>query len=140
MNTRKLATVSGPDTNVATQMLLASRRGDWDGVRDCLDPEVVWTLPGTSQVSGEVIGIDDVVRIAQIIDSANLTVEPKHVLVGFDTVIATIHNTASKPVALDEQLALVFEIRNRKITSIATHLSDVPGLDRFYAAQTLTSK
>lgn len=134
MNTRKFATVSDEDSNVASRMLQASRRRDWEGVRACLHADVVWHLPGTSQVSGEIRGVDEVVRTAQVIDSANLTVEPKHILVGFGTVVATIHNTASKPMDLDEQLALVFRIQDQKITSIATHLSDVDGLDSFYAA------
>lgn len=134
MNDRTYSTVSGDDAAVVTRMLGASRRQDWDTVRSCLHPDVVWTLPGTSQVSGRIQGQDAVVRTAQIIDSAALTVQPQNILIGFNTVTATIHNTASQPVPLDEWLALVFELREGAIVSIATHLSDVPGLDRFYAA------
>ena len=114
-------------------MLQASRRQDWDTVRSCLHPDVVWTLPGTSHISGRIRGADEVVSIAQLINSARLRTVPQHILLGYQTVVATIHNTASKPVSLDEWLALVFEIRDGQIVSIATHLSDVPGLDRFYA-------
>lgn len=134
MDNRAFSTVGTDHATVVSTMLQASRRQDWDTVRDCLHPDVVWTLPGTSQVSGRIHGRDDVVATAQVIDGARLTVEPQHILFGYGTVIATIHNTASHPVDLDEWLALVFEVRDGVIVSIATHLSDVPGLDRFYAA------
>lgn len=134
MKYRDYSTTSTDDAALVSKMLEASRRQDWNTVRSCLHPDVVWTLPGTSQVSGRICGRDNVVATAQLIDSAKLTVEPQHILFGYQTVVATIHNTASTPVQLDEWLALVFEIHDGEIVSIATHLSDVPGLNRFYAA------
>lgn len=128
----QFSTVSKNDAAVPVRMLQASRRQDWNEVRECLHAEVVWTLPGTSMVSGRIEGREAVVEVAQIIDSANLTVQPLHIMTGFETVVVTIHNTANTPVDLDEWLALAFRVEDGLIVSIGTHLSDVPGLDRFY--------
>lgn len=134
MSTTPFSTVSEDDTAVATRMLEAQRRLDWNAVRDCLHPSVVWTLPGTSAVSGTFQGPDEIVRVARIISSAELKVQPLHVMRGFATVTVTIHNTKDLPVPLDEQLALVFRFESGLVRSIDTHLSDVPGLDTFYSA------
>lgn len=128
--------VTGADVAVVTEMLVASRRQDWDRVAELLDPDVVWYLPGNSRISGLATGRDAVVARAQVIDSAKLTVDPQHLLVGYRSIVATIHNTASRPVELDEWLALVFTLRSGRIATIDTHLSDIPMLERFYSALT----
>jgi ketosteroid isomerase-like protein len=128
-----VVTVTEKDAAIATGMLAASRRQDWDRVAEVLDPEVVWSMPGNSRISGLAVGPEAVVERAKVIDSAKLTVEPQHVQIGYQSVVVTIHNTAEKPIPLDEWLALVFTFRNGLITTIDTHLSDVPGFEQFYA-------
>jgi hypothetical protein len=81
-----------------------------------------------------VSGPEAVLARTRAIAGANLTVEPQHLHVGHRSIVATIHNTAARPVELDEWLALVFTTRAGRIASIETHLSDVPMLERFYAA------
>lgn len=128
------APVAAHDTEVVAALLAAVQRADWEAVRERLAPEVVWTLPGTSRISGVWRGREDVVATARVIDSAGLTVQLLHLMVGHDSVVATVHNTATAPVDLDEWLALVVVVREGAVVSIATHVSDVPGLDRFYSA------
>ncbi|MFJ2730694.1 nuclear transport factor 2 family protein [Streptomyces collinus] len=126
--------VTDKDAAVVGEMLAAARRQDWDRVAELLDPEVVWSLPGNSRISGDAVGPKAVVERAQAIDAAQLTTDPQHLHIGSRSIVATIHNTADKPLPLDEWLALVFTVRSGRITTIDTHLSDVPMLERFYAA------
>jgi uncharacterized protein len=128
------AVVGAADVAVVAEALGAVRRQDWDRVAELLAPDVVWTLPGTSWVSGVATGPEAVLARTQAIAGANLTVEPQHLHVGHSSIVATIHNTAAGPVELDEWLALVFTTRAGRIATIETHLSDVPMLERFYAA------
>ncbi|MFF4569304.1 nuclear transport factor 2 family protein [Streptomyces sp. NPDC001410] len=128
------AVVTEKDAAVVGEMLAASRRKDWDRVAELLDPEVVWSLPGKSRISGDAVGRKAVVERARAIDAAKLTTDPQHLHIGSRSIIATIHNTAETPLPLDEWLALVFTVRSGLITTIDTHLTDVPMLERFYAA------
>ncbi|MDT7729666.1 MAG: uncharacterized protein QOI21_6242 [Actinomycetota bacterium] len=129
-----VAVATEKDAAVVREMLAASRQQDWDRVAELLAPEVVWNMPGHSRISGVAIGPQAVVARAKIIDAANLTVEPQHMLIGYQSIVATIHNTAEKPLPLDEWLALVFTVQSGLIATIDTHLSDIPMFERFYAA------
>lgn len=126
--------VQQSDVAVVLAALDAMKRHDWQKMYDLLEPDAIWTLPGTSSVSGVATGAAAVVERAQIIAGANLTSQPLHVHVGYQSIVATVHNTAETPVHLDEYLALVFTVRGGKIAVIDTHLTDVPMLERFYAA------
>lgn len=129
---KDVTVVTESDVKIVAEMLAASRENDWDRVAELLDPDVVWALPGDSLISGDAVGPDAVVARARIIADAKLTVEPQHFHLGSRSIVATIHNTASHPVALDEWLALVFTMRSGRIATIDTHLSDVPMITRFY--------
>lgn len=129
-----LATTSPADVAVVTEALGAVARQDWGRLSDLVHPDAVWTLPGASSVSGVASGRSAVIETARAIAAANLTSEPHQLMIGHHSVVATIRNTASLPVHLDEWLALVFIVRDGHITGIDTHLSDIPMLERFYAA------
>ena len=126
--------VTEKDAAVVGEMLAASRRQDWGRVAELLDPGVVWSVPGNSRISGLAVGREGVIARVQVIDAARLTVDPQHMLIGYRSIVTTIHNTSEKPVPLDEWLALLFTLRSGLIVTIDTHLSDVPMLERFYAA------
>lgn len=134
MTDNGFATVDSADVGVVTALLAGFRSEDWSTVRQLLHPGVVWTLPGTSSVSGTKEGVEAVVDTARAINAANLNSRLRDVMVGHSTVVVTLHNSADQPVELDESLALVFEVRDGLVAAVSTHLSDVEGLDRFYAA------
>ena len=53
----------------------------------------------------------------------------QHILFGFTGFTLSLHNTASRgDLILDEYVAIVFELYEDKICSMATHLSDVAGI------------
>lgn len=121
------------DAATAQNFLQAVGQRDWTALSAMLEPDVVWTLPGTSRISGEAHGPDAVIARAKAITGAVAKFDPQHLHEGYRSVAVTVHNTASRPGAeLDEWLAIVFTCRDGRIATIDTHISDVPMMERFF--------
>ena len=107
--------------------------GDWEGIRAVLHDDATWTLPGDNTISGTAKGADAVVERAQRIASYGLNFELLHVLVSRENMALSLHNTAHrKDAVLDEHLTTACRLRDGKIASIETYLSDVPGMNAFF--------
>ena len=118
---------------IARQFLEALRSRDWSLLRSIMTDDIVWTLPGTSLISGEAIGLDAVIGRAQRIVSYGLTFNLNHILIGQSGLALSLHNTAKKGTqSLDEHLATVCTLRDRKICEINTYLSDVDMVNAFF--------
>lgn len=107
--------------------------GDWDGIRTLLTDDVTWTLPGDNTISGTADGAEAVVERAKKIASYGLDFELLHILVSSENMALSLHNTARRgEVLLDEHLSTVCRLRDGRIASIETYLSDVPGMNTFF--------
>ncbi|MCO6000133.1 nuclear transport factor 2 family protein [Actinoallomurus rhizosphaericola] len=106
---------------------------DWEAIRSLLQPDATWTLPGDNTISGTAVGADEVVERAKKIAGYGLNFELLHVLVSRENMALSLHNTARREDAvLDEYLSTVCRLRDGKIASIETYLSDVPGMNAFF--------
>jgi ketosteroid isomerase-like protein len=106
---------------------------DWDGIRSLLTDDATWVLPGDNTISGLADGADAVVERAKKIASYGLNFELLHILVSPENMALSLHNTARRgEVRLDEYLSTVCRLRDGKIASIETYLSDVPGMNAFF--------
>ena len=95
--------------------------------------DMIWTFPGTSQISGEAHGIDAILKRARTIASYKVRVEVVRTVYGFSGVSVILHNTGEKDgKVLDEHLAAVFTFRGEKIERLDTYLSDVPMVKAFF--------
>jgi ketosteroid isomerase-like protein len=118
---------------IAQQFLEALRSRDWGLLRSIMTDDIVWTLPGTSLISGEASGVDAVIGRAQRIVSYGLTFNLNHILIGQSGLALSLHNTARKGTqSLDEHLATVCTLRDGKICEINTYLSDVEMVNAFF--------
>ena len=118
---------------IARQFLEALRSRDWGLLRSLITDDIVWTLPGTSLISGEASGVDAVIGRAQRIVSYGLTFNLNHILIGQSGLALSLHNTARKGTqSLDEHLATVCTLRDGKICEINTYLSDVEMVNAFF--------
>ena len=80
------------------------------------------------------MGIDAVIARAQLITSYGVSFTLQHVLVSRDNMALSLHNEAERgDLCLDEQLATVCRIGEDKIVAIETYLSDVDGMNKFFA-------
>jgi hypothetical protein len=48
-------------TELGEQFLVALRSHDWELMRTIMAPDVVWSLLGSSRISGEALGVDAVI-------------------------------------------------------------------------------
>jgi hypothetical protein len=119
---------------IGKKFLIALRSHDWDLMRTIMAPDIVWSLPGSSRISGEAHGVDAVIARCQIITSYGLNFDLKHVLYGQFGFALSLNNTAKRgDLVLDEHLATVCCLREAAISRIDTYLSDVPMADAFFA-------
>jgi ketosteroid isomerase-like protein len=106
---------------------------DADVIREVAVEDVIWSFPGTSQISGEAHGVDAIMKRAHTIASYKVKVEVIRTVYGFSGVSVILHNTGEKNGnILDEHLAAVFAFRGDKIERLDTHLSDVPMVKSFF--------
>lgn len=107
---------------------------DWHAMRTLFHDDATWTLPGDNAISGIAVGADAVVQRAQQIAGYGLRFELEHVLLSRDNMALALHNTAERDgIRLDEKLATVCRLRGGRIAEVETFLSDVPGMNRFFA-------
>jgi uncharacterized protein len=113
------------------QALLAR---DWNALRAIMSADVTWTLPGENRISGIASGIDEVIDRAKLIATYGPSFELQFILVSRDNVALAIHNRAARgDLILDEHLATVCTIADGKIASVETYLSDLDGMNTFFA-------
>lgn len=111
----------------------ALTKGDWDAIRSLLHDDAIWVLPGDNAVSGRAEGAEAIMERVQKIASYGLSFELLHILVSARNVALSLHNTARRgDVILDEYLATVCTLRDGKVESIETYLSDVDGMNAFF--------
>ena len=118
---------------IGRQFFEALRSQDWSSLRSIMTDDIVWTLPGTSLISGEASGVDAVIGRGQRIVSYGLTFNLNHILIGQSGLALSLHNTAKKGTqSLDENLATVCILRDGKICAINTYMSDVEMVNAFF--------
>jgi uncharacterized protein len=101
-----------------------------------LTNDIVWTLPGDNQVSGEIAGRAGVVAHFQKIAAFGVSFELDHILVSRNNVALSLHNTAHRgDIVLDEHLATFCRLDGEAICAIETYLSDVEGMDAFFGVK-----
>ncbi|MBC3841082.1 nuclear transport factor 2 family protein [Streptacidiphilus sp. 4-A2] len=106
---------------------------DWAAIGSLLTEDCVWTLPGDNRVSGRVEGSDEVVGRARLIAGYGVDFALLHLLESRDNMALSLHNTANRNgVILDEHLTTVCTLREGRIASIETFLSDVAGMNAFF--------
>ncbi len=119
--------------DVAQKFLASLSTRDWELMRSVMHRDIVWSLPGTSLISGEADGVDAVIKRAQLIVSYGLNFALKHILYGQHGVALSLNNTAKRgELVLDEHLATVCSIRDGKVARIDTYLSDVKMVNAFF--------
>ena len=120
-------------TAIGNHFLTALKDRDWKLMRLILTEDVTWTLPGTSLLSGEAAGVDAVINRAKQLRNFGVMVQINHILTGFNGLAISLHNTGARGnLILDEQVAIVCELANNKISRLTTHLHNVANINAFF--------
>ncbi|OBH74566.1 nuclear transport factor 2 family protein [Mycobacterium scrofulaceum] len=107
---------------------------DHAGIAEHATPDIVWTIPGSSVVSGRATGIDDVTRLADAFAQYGLHISPRGFAFGRDTVAVTLHdNGEHNGKRLDQDVVNVLTIRGDQISEVTAHLTDVGSFDAYFS-------
>jgi hypothetical protein len=118
---------------VALKFINALGLRDGNALRSIMTDDVVWSLPGTSPMSGEAHGVDAILKRSETLHRYGVTIEVEHVVYGFQDVALHLHNTGKQgDTVLDEHLTTVCRLRESKIHRLDTFISDVDMLNRFF--------
>jgi ketosteroid isomerase-like protein len=107
---------------LATSFIEALRSGDANGFRTIMTDDVVWTLPGTSQVSGVAKGVEGILKRARTIVAYGTELEVQHVVLGHEGVALLLHNTGNQ-----------CTLRDEKIARLDTYISDIEMVNTYFA-------
>lgn len=110
---------------------------EWASIRAMVTDDVVWTMPGTSRISGTVQGKEAVVERVRRVAAAGVRmkkIELLHMLVGQAGVTMFMHNSAQADDGriLEEYLASIYSIQNGKVAVIDTFVTDLEGVNDFF--------
>lgn len=118
---------------IAEAFIAALRARNKSALRAIMVDEVVWSLPGSSTMSGEARGIDAILKRSEILESFGVEIEIEHVVYGFGDVALHLHNTGKRDGRiLDEHLTTVCHLDGDKIRRLDTFISDVEMLNAFF--------
>jgi ketosteroid isomerase-like protein len=118
---------------LAIDFAMAVKNRNSETLQSLVTDDVIWSLPGTSLMSGEVHGVDGILMRAEVLDAFEVNVQVEHVVVGYEDVGLLLHNTGSKGgKVLDEHLTTIFTLRGHKIHRMKTLISDVPMLNAYF--------
>jgi ketosteroid isomerase-like protein len=122
-------------TRLADQLALAIRTQDRDGLAGIVASDVVWTLPGSREVSGEAKGVEGILNRSRLLAEFGVNIEVLHVVYGLSGFGLLLHNTGSyRGRTLDEFLTTVAQVADGRIAHMDSYISDVPMLDAYFAA------
>jgi ketosteroid isomerase-like protein len=116
----------GMKLKIAETFLSALKNKDWDLMTSIISENASWTLPGASLLSGNAIGTTAVVDRAKKLRAFGVMVQLKNILYSFNGVALSLHNTATRgDLILDEQVVIVMELDENRISKLTTYLNDV---------------
>lgn len=119
---------------LAIDFAMAVKTRSLETLQSLVTDDVIWSLPGSSLMSGEVSGADGILMRAEILDAFEVNVQVEHVVVGYKDVGLLMHNTGRKGnKVLDEHLTTIFVLRGNKIHRLETLISDVQMLNAYFA-------
>jgi ketosteroid isomerase-like protein len=120
-------------TPIIERFITGLETQDRELLRSITTEDVVWSLPGTNLMAGELPGVDGMLKRARILKRFGVTLEVLHLLTGRTGVAVMLHNTGThNGKALDEYLTTVGQLREGRLSRLDTYISDIPMLDSYF--------
>src|ERR1700722_15777330 len=119
---------------IALTFIHSLQQRDPQLLKSVLTEDSVWSLPGTSEISGEAAGADAIVARGQFLGEHGVHFELLHIIYGYEGMGIMLHNTGKcKGRVLDEFLTTIFHLEGNKIKRLDTYITDVPMLNAYVA-------
>jgi uncharacterized protein len=119
---------------IAIAFIEALRARDAAKFAEIMTADVVWTLPGSSRISGEAHGVAGIMNRANIFASYPLNIHIEYVVFGLQGVALLLHNTGQREGrVLDEHLTTVCQLDGSRIKRMDTYVSDIQMVNDYFA-------
>lgn len=94
-------------------------------LREVCTDDVVWTIAGNSEISGNHLGVTDLVATQRRLQSYQIDVQLKEILFGRESFVVILHDTGDRDgKQLDVRVALLVSLRDGKISALTGHVID----------------
>jgi ketosteroid isomerase-like protein len=108
---------------------------DEQTLRELCTPDVSWTIPGLSEVSGRHEGVAGLVAVEAALAPQQIVPQLEALFHGPDSIVALVHDTGDKRGhRLDIRVALHVQLRDGRVAALVSHMSDVRAFDDHLAA------
>jgi uncharacterized protein len=100
---------------LADSLVSSLQKQDWELLRSIVNPEIVWTFPGSNLLSGQAKGVNAVIVACKDLISYGPTFILKSILYGVrDVVLLTEISAARGDLALNTSLAAVLTVEGKQ--------------------------
>jgi uncharacterized protein len=125
------------DVDAVRRLYAAFAAGDMDAARACLAVDVVWHVPGRSQIAGDYYGFEDIRHRfwdrLRLLTSGTFAVEALDLLVGENYVVGLQRATGERGGRrLDVVIALLMRVLDGRISELRGFLFDAYAFDAFF--------
>lgn len=119
---------------IVGQFATAFVHDDHSGIAANTTPDVTWTIPGSSKISGLTSGRDGVIALADTLAGYEIHIVVRAITFGTDTVAVALHDTGNhNGKTLNQDVVNVLTIRDGQVASVAGHFADVSSFDAYLA-------
>jgi ketosteroid isomerase-like protein len=96
--------------------------------------DILWTIPGSSAISGLTQGHDGASAVAKTLADFGYIITLQDLTFGVDTVAVEIRGTGTHgDKSIDVAVVNVLHFRDGKVSTIDTHFSDIDAADSYFS-------
>ncbi|PKB17758.1 nuclear transport factor 2 family protein [Flavobacterium sp. 5] len=123
-----------PNLAIIAQFFDAYGKNDLNGIRQVIDENVKWTIPGHHPLSGTKIGVDEVLAFFSHLGKSDFKADPIVLGVNDDYVVDCHRGWSNREDGnnIDILWCLLWKIENGKITEVVNFAADQHEADRFF--------
>ncbi len=123
-----------PNLDIIAKFFDAYGKNNLDGIRQVVDENVKWTIPGHHPLSGTKVSVDEVVAFFSHLGKSNFKADPIVLGVNDNYVIDCHRGWSNREDGnnIDILWCLLWKIENGKITEVVNFAADQHEADRFF--------
>ena len=119
---------------LVNQFATAVQTVDLAGLEAAANPDITWTVPGASHISGQQHGVDGVLWLAKMFSDFGYQIALQGLTFGVNDVAVEIRGTGNHAgKTIDVAAVNVLNFRDGKVVAVGTHFSDIDSVDAYFA-------
>jgi uncharacterized protein len=116
------------------QFATAVQAADRAGLEAAANPDITWTVPGASRISGQQHGVDGVLWLAKMFSGFGYQIAVQELTFGVNDIAVEIRGTGNHNGRIIDVAAVnVLKFRDRGVVAVGTHFSDLDSVDAYFA-------